>query len=611
MIQGFSKIHISQYISKVLKGQNKVEAVIKFNKNNFMADRKHFTCPMLILFISILVNHDELDLARKNVALGEIYWRLLRSIYRKYCEKAGVPFNHNHFLDVVKRVSFLADRILGSEQTCVQRSDIPEVAGEDIFEYGFIIGYQDYKLLGHETADVAVWFPHDTIGEFFAAFYQMHRISAYHWVDNFFLKHVSLLHFCLWLVTDLQMEVGFDKKATLESLEKNLLRQYNTTILDLNTLVVMRLDVYRETKDAVILNFMQSLLSKCDKVKHLVFSIAAPVRWILESLGSTIDQLSSVWITDKYYSSNDVVVDSIRFGFLSEGITFILDVEPEYSNDRDSYPELKAMATELPGHAAVNLVIMTKWNEQIIDLTEVLLPKFKKVCIGVKGPDCGRLLVFASFGIRSPLNLTHLSFVRCDVHPSGFNLLSSATKKGQLTRLSHLSFVDCEVKGRLSILFECVWPALTHLSFRQTFLDENDVRHLQKTLTGSRILLRLESLVLCFGNELDDQYGQERNRIMVSVHNLQLMSTWRRPIDLAFHEIINVPLEGLKSLWLEDLNKEEYKKIITALTSLTSLYTRHIVVEACALAKKCGSFCQKYLGQRTKLFHILDSIRSI
>ena len=77
VIQGFSEIHTSQYISKVLKGQDKAQAVLKFNKNNFMADRKQFTCPMLILFICILVNHDELDLARKNVALGEIYWRLL------------------------------------------------------------------------------------------------------------------------------------------------------------------------------------------------------------------------------------------------------------------------------------------------------------------------------------------------------------------------------------------------------------------------------------------------------------------------------------------------------------------------------------------------------
>ena len=193
VIQGFSEIHTSQYISKVLKGQDRVQAVLKFNKNNFMADRKQYTCPMLILFICILVYHDELDLARKNVALGEIYWRLLRSIYRKYCEKAGVQFNHSHFVDVVTRVSFLAYRMFGLEQSCFQRSDIPEVAGEDIFEYGFLIGYEDYKLLGHETADIAIGFPHDTIGEFFAAFCEMYRLSEYHWVESFFLQHVSLL----------------------------------------------------------------------------------------------------------------------------------------------------------------------------------------------------------------------------------------------------------------------------------------------------------------------------------------------------------------------------------------------------------------------------------
>ena len=140
-----------------------------------------------------------------------------------------------------------------------------------------------------------------------------------------------------------------------------------------------------------------------------------------------------------------------------------------------------------------------------------------------------------------------------------------AGQKGQLACLSHLSFVDCEVKGRLEILFECVWPALKHLSFRQTILDENDARHLQEALAGNRILPRLESLVWCFGDELDDQYGQEKNRVMAPVDNLQLMSTWRRAIDLVLQEFIDVHFEGLTSLWLEDLNKEEYKKIITAL----------------------------------------------
>ena len=258
----------------------------------------------------------------------------------------------------------------------------------------------------------------------------------------------------------------------------------------------------------------------------------------------------------------------------------------------NSYAQLKAMTTELPRHAAVNLVIMTKRIKQRIDLPEVLLPRFKKACIGVQGPDCGRLLVFASFENPSPLNVTHLSFVRSNVHPNAFNLLSLAGQKGQLACLSHLSFVDCEVKGRLEILFECVWPALTHLSFRQTILDENDARHLQEALAGNRILPRLESLVWCFSDELDDQYGQEKNRVMAPVGNLQLMSTWRRPIDLVLQEIIDVPFEGLTSLWLEDLNKEEYKKIITAPECKTSLQVLLNSVYLCGNMPVCTKMRQ-------------------
>ena len=96
-IQGFNEIHTAQFISKTITSDDKVQAVLKFNMNNFLGDQEQFTCPMLILFICILVNHDDLDLTRKNVALGEIYFRLVRCIYRKYCEHVKLGFENNRF----------------------------------------------------------------------------------------------------------------------------------------------------------------------------------------------------------------------------------------------------------------------------------------------------------------------------------------------------------------------------------------------------------------------------------------------------------------------------------------------------------------------------------
>ena len=107
-IQGFSKSHTVEFISKVIKGGDKVQAVLSFNRENFVADQEHFTCPMLLLFICILVNHDEIDLARKNVNLGEIYFRLVRCIYRNYCERAKLGFKNNNFLDFLCKIGKLA-----------------------------------------------------------------------------------------------------------------------------------------------------------------------------------------------------------------------------------------------------------------------------------------------------------------------------------------------------------------------------------------------------------------------------------------------------------------------------------------------------------------------
>ena len=62
------------------------ETVLHFYLSNFMHGTR-FAGPMLLQFICLLVNNNEdMDLTKRNVPRGEIYWRLLRCIYRKLCE---------------------------------------------------------------------------------------------------------------------------------------------------------------------------------------------------------------------------------------------------------------------------------------------------------------------------------------------------------------------------------------------------------------------------------------------------------------------------------------------------------------------------------------------
>ena len=59
---------------------------------------------MLLLFICILVNADEIDLEQKNVTLGEIYTRLVSCLYRKFTVRKGVHFLHGEFEKILKSI---------------------------------------------------------------------------------------------------------------------------------------------------------------------------------------------------------------------------------------------------------------------------------------------------------------------------------------------------------------------------------------------------------------------------------------------------------------------------------------------------------------------------
>ena len=141
-----------------------------FSIRNFTSKVSAQLSPMLLLFLSILVNKEELDLTRQFIPLGEIYFRLVRCIYRKYCERKRILFRESKFVDVLKRVGKVSWEMFKSGRSWAQRSDVIEEVGEDAFEIGLLIGHKDFRLSGVETADILITCPHLTIQEFLGSF---------------------------------------------------------------------------------------------------------------------------------------------------------------------------------------------------------------------------------------------------------------------------------------------------------------------------------------------------------------------------------------------------------------------------------------------------------
>ena len=163
-IKGFSRDHAEIFCDRALHSKDQKNAVVLFYENNFMRGGITFASPMLLQFICILVENDtDLDLARNKVAKGEIYWRLVRCIYRKYCEGRNVRFNHDELTEIFGEIGKFALKTMKNEQNCFQRGEIIRELGENAFELGFLVGYKDFRLVANETTDISVTFLHETL----------------------------------------------------------------------------------------------------------------------------------------------------------------------------------------------------------------------------------------------------------------------------------------------------------------------------------------------------------------------------------------------------------------------------------------------------------------
>ena len=73
-------------------------------------------------------------------------------------------------VEVLKSLGKLALETL-FKSSFLQRSQVIEAVGEEAFDYGLLIGHEDFRLIKDETADILVTFPHRSLQEFLGAFY--------------------------------------------------------------------------------------------------------------------------------------------------------------------------------------------------------------------------------------------------------------------------------------------------------------------------------------------------------------------------------------------------------------------------------------------------------
>ena len=149
-VNGFNHSQAEKFALQILDER---DVRLVMNLNPFDSDRTGreseylYSCPILLSVLCILVRNQEVDLRDELLSKGELYFKLIKFVYKKYSVSKGIEFDHKMFEHVLKSLGKLAWEMLQSGNQFLVRSDVLSQVGEDAFVYGLLIGHEDMRLI--------------------------------------------------------------------------------------------------------------------------------------------------------------------------------------------------------------------------------------------------------------------------------------------------------------------------------------------------------------------------------------------------------------------------------------------------------------------------------
>ena len=503
-VEGFTKNKAHQFASKIVKDEQKIAAVLDFNPTDRRDDVPIYKCPILLSFMCLLVNEDNIDLSDKNIHTGEIYTRMVRCLYRKFTIRRGIGFDESKFLKDVFLIGKMALKTLLSGNPMLKRTYVIQEVGPDAFDYGFLIGHEDFRLVRDETADIYVTFPHRSLQEFLGAFYlicELHNGSKIETIlgtdeeNLIFMKNPLFLQFCLWFLCNSKKYFDFHRgKAIYKYLRDFCVNKIND--VDLHTpdirarYAALDVEAAHDRNDQLRLNFLRDIVVNCDQIRSIVVG-DGPLDWILNSLALLLKKVTRIQCSDRWFSNSE-----FRISYL-QGSNIVIHLNTAKSEIREE-------------RIVKELKTILKHFVTPVDNPSLFL-YLDKPLFGSSLVNCKALYVKCKADAVRPLErcpyLTHLSFKPkwpINTIPEGIEDLCEAAKNGHLPRLSHLSMNNfAESKASLKQLFLSSWPQLRHLSLLKTKLTEADLEALCLACNGpEKTLPKLDSLFLSISNQI-------------------------------------------------------------------------------------------------------------
>ena len=502
-IEGFTRDEARKFASRIVQDEEKVKAILDFKPIGVTNLKSLHSIPILLSILCLLVRENDIDLSSKALSLGELYVKMMRCLYKKYAIRKGKPFEIGSFCKVLKLVGKIAFETLLSQNPYFQRGVICRLVGDDAFDYGLLIGHEDFELIGDETADISVTFPHRSLQEFLGAFYfvlmlnegvDLDTLLGKFWRKPIFMSNPLFLQFCIWIAGNLK--TTFSVRGTVSV--KEVLMAYAVKILDKSCFDIEKIKRKYPTisiKEKTAFSFhVLDILAKCRNVEHL--AISDQIDRGLSALRPVFKHLKSIHIPHKRKGDNRIPEDDSFTGlfvydkgdfnlflhFREEKDIAVFNVVLEHCTHSTHYPCISCYFLGQQG-TWTSLELATFFNEELKGLR--LHGSYNKFCCSAKFPH-NRLL--------DQLCLREIS------DEDIFVALSTAIQEKRFPHLRHLTFVECffNMEGKLSLFFQCCCPTLKHLGLYDFKLDHSDLQFLASVNTESEksVLPNLSSLGL-------------------------------------------------------------------------------------------------------------------
>ena len=485
-VEGFTRKEARKFARRIV-GKKKVKQVLNFNPAGERANRPVHNVPILLSFLCLLVREDpDIDLSDTSISKGEIYFRMVQCLYKKFTIRKGIKFEKSSLITVLLSIGKLALETLLSGNPLLERSKIIEEVGEDVFEYGLLIGQDGFSLTRDMAADILVTFPHRSLQEFLGAFYfilSLGKKQTVHHVDKAleeWLKNPLFSEFCLWFLDESNRLLSSSESSVAhEMLTSYTSEQIDDVKVDSKELAenypVLNLALVDHNK--IALTFLEGVLGKCCKMKILVVELCNPYERILRSIDSVAFQrLNSVELGE--FAEEDeaeLIPEKSPLRFLCERSHWTIDLTVKWYLDEDS---VDALNTVLKFCESRNRSVYLRVR---VDDNRISPQDFPSV----------RTLIIDSSIYRPPMNqmyprLANLFLTHCSL--SELSKLAEANAEGKLPNLLTLEISDSiMIMNNLSTLVRSPFPSLHTLILSRCYLQVCDVDSLQQAQRDRRL----------------------------------------------------------------------------------------------------------------------------